>query len=559
MLLYNDNFPLRNIEDSNDVFQKRRCEVIRHSKNRIAMTIVVFILTCIIIITKLIQYGNIKLEHNVHSIDVEEYSLSRPDIIDRNGEILATDIPTFSLYVEPNKIISSDEIIEKLQTIFPDLDYQVIRRKLLSKTKFQWLRRKLSPKQKQQILGLGLPGLGFRTEQCRFYPAGSNTLHVVGYVDIDNRGVSGIEKFIDTQGLTTSSKINKVQKNLPPVRLSIDLRVQNIVHQLLVENRKKYNAESAGTVIINVSTGEIIAMVSIPDHDPHEISKEKQEGWLNLVSYGIFEMGSIFKAFTIAMGIDSGLFTIKDVVDTRYPIKEGKYIINDFRPKNRNMTIPEIFRYSSNIGAAKIADALGIQEHKDFLNKLGLLSKTDTELPEVKDPSYPSKWKRIHSLTISFGHGLSTTPLQTAIAAAALVNGGHLIPATFMVRSRKEAEKLSRTVLKSSTVKIMRSLLREGVIGGSGKRAFVAGFEVGGKTGTAQKVVKKRYSKELNFNSFLAVFPITDPQYVVLSFMDSPKIKENNQLTAGINVAPMVGSIIRRSASMLGVKPVFLR
>ncbi|AKK20644.1 penicillin-binding protein 2 [Candidatus Liberibacter africanus] len=559
MLRYNDNFPLRNMEDRNDLFQKRRRKVIAHSKNRIAMTIVFCLMICVILIIKLIQYGITKPEHPVSSMNIEDYGISRPDIIDRNGEILATDILTFSLYVEPHKIISVDEIIEKLKIVLPDLDSQMIRRRLLSKTKFQWLRRKLSPQQQKKILALGLPGLGFRTEKRRFYPAASHTLHVVGYVDVDNRGISGIEKFLDMQGLTSNSTINKGIKDLPPIRLSLDLRVQNIVHQALLENKKKYNAESAGTVILNVSTGEIIAMVSVPDHDPHEVLTENQEGWLNRISYGTFEMGSIFKAFTIAMGIDSGLFTIKDSLDTRHPIREGKFVINDFHPQKRILTIPEIFRYSSNIGAAKIAEAVGIQEHKDFLHKLGLLSKIETELPEVKEPSHPSQWKRVHSLTISFGHGLSTTPLQTAVAAASLVNGGQLVLPTFMVRNHEEANKISRTVLKKSTVKIMRYLLREGVTSGSGRRAFVEGFEVGGKTGTAQKVIKKRYSEKLNFNSFLAVFPINDPQYVVLSFMDSPTIKENNQLTAGINVAPMVGKIIRRSASMLGVKPVFLK
>lgn len=554
-----ENIQIKNMENRQRRFHKRRKKVIAQSKNRIGITIVFCIIIYIIFAIRLMQYGNLQLKPIIHSTNVEEYGTSRPDIIDRNGEILATDIRTFSLYAEPHKVISADEIIKKLQVVLPNLNIEVIRRKLLSKTKFQWLRRQLSPQQQKRILNFGLPGLSFRIEKRRFYPASSHTLHVVGYVDIDNHGISGIEKFIDMQGLTSTSTIEKGEKNLPPIRLSLDLRIQNIVHQSLVENMQKYKAESAGTVIINVSTGEIISMVSIPDHDPHEAVKGKKEGWLNRVSYGIFEMGSIFKAFTIAMAIDSGLFTVKDSFDTRYPIQQGKYFINDFHPRSRMLTIAEIFRYSSNIGAARIADAIGIEEHQNFLHKLGLLTKLETELPEIKAPSYPSKWKRVHSLTISFGHGLSTTPLQTAVAAAALINGGQLIPPTFMVRSREEAEKKSRIILKKKTVETMRSLLREGVMSGSGKRAFVPGFEVGGKTGTAQKVIGNRYSNELNFNTFLATFPASNPQYVVLSFMDSPKIKEQNQLTAGINVAPMVGDIIRRSASMLGVKPIFLK
>ncbi|MBY7649866.1 MAG: cell division protein [Candidatus Liberibacter europaeus] len=538
-------------------FQRRRQHLVVKSKNRVLMTIIVFGLIYIIIATRLIRYGNLDYATAIAPISAEWHMTSRPDILDRNGYILATDIRTFSLYAEPYKIIFPDEIIEKLLTVLPDLDIDKIRRKLSSKSKFQWLRRQLTPQQQKRILNLGLPGIGFRPEKCRLYPSASNTLHVVGYVDIDNHGIAGIEKFIDMQGLTSLSKTDMEERSLDPIRLSLDLRVQNIVHQVLVENKKKYKAESAGAVILNVATGEVVAMVAIPDHNPHEPIEKKKEGWLNLISSGVFEMGSVFKAFTVAMGIDSGLFTIDDKIDTRHPIREGKYLIKDFHPQNRMLSLQEIFKYSSNIGAAKIVDALGIDIHRDFLYKLGLLTRVETELPEIKDPSYPTKWKRINSLTIAFGHGLATTPLQTAVAAASLVNGGRLIPPTFMKRNREEAEKISRIVLKKSTVDVMRYLLRQGVVGGSGRRAFVPGFEVGGKTGTAQKVIDGRYSRELNFNSFIAVFPTSNPQYVIMSFIDSPKIKEHNQLTAGVNVAPMVGEIISKSASMLGVKPIF--
>ncbi|MBL0849031.1 MAG: penicillin-binding protein 2 [Candidatus Liberibacter ctenarytainae] len=546
-----------NLENRKKVISKRYKQVMTQSKNRIRITITVFLLIHIVLFMRLIQYGNIQLELNSPVQSSEWLMTSRPNILDRNGEILAMDIPTFSLYAEPHKIISPGEIIEKLQTVLPDLDIKMIHRKLSSQSKFQWLRRHLTPQQQNRILSFGIPGLGFRLENRRFYPAASSTLHVVGYVDIDNRGIAGIEKFIDAQGLTHSSTAVGDEKYLAPIKLSLDLRVQEIVHQALIENKKKYDAKSAGTIILNVSTGEVVAMVSIPDHDPHDPIDKKKEGWLNRISYGIFEMGSIFKVFTIAMGIDSGLFTINDTIDTRHPIKIGKYFIKDFHPKARILTIPEILQYSSNIGAAKIADAIGISQHKDFLQKLGLLTKVETELPEIKAPSHPHQWKRIHSLTIAFGHGIATTPLQTAVAAAALVNGGYLISPTFMIRSRSEAEKISRTVLKKNTVETMRSLLRQGVVGGSGRRAYVPGFEVGGKTGTAQKVIDGNYSDEVNFNSFLAVFPTRNPRYIVLSFMDSPKIKSHNQLTAGVNVAPMVGEIIRQSATMLGVKPVF--
>ncbi|AHA27830.1 peptidoglycan D,D-transpeptidase FtsI family protein [Candidatus Liberibacter americanus] len=535
-----------------------RKKIVIKINNRIFMVIVFFLGIYSILAIRLVQYGNIKHENvnRFSKLPSELYITSRPDIFDKNGYILATDIRTFSLYAEPHKVINIDEIVEKLQTVLPDIDVEKIRKKLTSNSKFQWLSRQLTPQQQKSILNLGLPGLGFRTEKTRLYPAASSALHVVGYVDIDNHGVTGIEKFIDMQGLSILSTSFMEEKSIKPIRLSIDLRVQDIVRQSLIENKKKYNAEAAGTVILNANTGEVVAMVSIPDHDPHEHKNSLKEGWLNRISYGIFEMGSIFKAFTIAMAIDSGLFTLEDKIDTSYPIKEGKFLIRDSHPQMRKLSLKEIFQYSSNIGAAKIADALGVEMHRDFLYKLGLLTKLETELPENKEPSYPYNWNRIHSLTIAFGHGIATTPLQTAVAAASLVNGGKLIPPTFMHRTREEADKLSSIVIKKSTVDAMRSLFYHGVVGGSGRRAFVPGFEVGGKTGTARKVVDGYYANDLNFNSFIAVFPISNPQYVVLSFIDSPKIKVYNKLTAGVNVAPMVGEIISKSANMLGVKPV---
>ncbi|WP_259345112.1 penicillin-binding protein 2 [Candidatus Liberibacter sp.] len=543
-----------------NLFQIQHKKITERSKNRILIIILAFISIYIVLGWRLLHYGFLRIETIFPSISSESYLVSRPDILDRNGEILATDIKMVSLYAEPYRIINPDEVIQKLLTVLPNLDVQTVRRKLSSKSRFQWLRRQLTPKQQNYILNLGIPGLGFRPEKRRFYPSSSVTSHVVGYVNVDNRGMAGMEKFIDMQGLLflPTTKIEEIEGQvLKPIKLSLDLRVQAMVHEVLTESKIKYQAESAGAVILNVLTGEIIAMVSIPDYDPNKLIEGKTEGWLNRISNGTFEMGSTFKAFTIAMGLDSGLLTINDSLDARYPIKEGKYFIKDFHAQRRLLTVSEIFQYSSNIGAAKIADIVGINKHQEFLHKLGLLTKLETELPEVKTPTQPIPWKKIHSLTASFGHGIATTPLQTAVSAIALVNGGRLIPPTFLVRSREEASKVSRIVLKKSTSDSMVSLLRQGVINGSGRRAFVPGFEVGGKTGTAQKVIDGRYSDAFNFNSFLGIFPISNPRYVVLSFIDSPKIGEKNQLTAGMNAAPVVGEIIRRSAAILGVKPVF--
>lgn len=540
-------------------FQGHRKRSASQARSRVAVIMACFGLAYCVIGGRLVQYGMAQPEA-VSSIGPADHLLaSRPDIVDRNGEILATDIRTVSLYAEPHKIVDVDEALELLQTVLPELDMKGTYKKLTSNSRFQWLQRQLTPKQQSRILALGIPGVGFRPEKRRFYPSGAASAHIVGYVNIDNRGIAGMERYIDNQGLADLAAIGMTSDaKMEPVRLSIDLRVQSMLHDVLVSSKGKYQAEAAGAVVLDVHTGEVIAMASVPDYDPNNPAESAKDGWLNRMSDGTFEMGSTFKTFTTAMALDSGKVKLTDSFDARYPIRIGGFTIKDFHGKHRVLTVPEIFQYSSNIGTAKMADIVGIPGHKEFLTRLGLLSKMQTELPEVKAPSQPREWKKINSITISFGHGVSTTPLQTAVAGAALVNGGKYVPPTFLPRTRDEADAMAQAVVKPSTGEDMKFLLRWNAMNGSGKRALVPGFNVGGKTGTADKVVNGRYAKNgLNFNAFLSAFPIDDPQYMVLTFIDAPKTGEGGGRTAGLNAAPMVGEIIRRSAPLLGVKPKF--
>nr|CAD6617086.1 penicillin-binding protein 2 [Rhizobium sp. TCK] len=528
------------------------------ARNRVGLIIVGFVAVYGVIGGRLVQYGMAQLEITSSIMPADRLMASRPDLLDRNGEVLATDIRTVSLYAEPHKIVDADEVIEKLATVLPDLDARSIYGKLSSKSHFQWLRRQLTPKQQSQILALGIPGIGFRPEKRRFYPGGATAAHVVGHVNIDNRGVAGMERYVDSQGLADLAAVGMTSDQpLEPVRLSIDLRVQSIVREVIYSSIDKYQAVGAGAVVLDVHTGEVIAMASAPDYDPNTPAAGAEEGWLNRMSNGTFEMGSTFKAFTTAMALDSGKVKMTDSFDARFPIRIGGFTIKDFHGKGRMLTVPEVFQYSSNIGTAKMADVVGIEGHKEFLTRLGLLTRTQTELPEVAMPSQPREWKKIHSVTISFGHGVSTTPLQTAVAVAALVNGGKLIPPTFLPRTRDEADVVAQRVMKESTSEDMRFLFDWNATKGSGKRALVEGFNVGGKTGTAEKVVNGRYSNEKNFNVFIAAFPIHEPQYAVLTFIDEPKTGEGGGRTAGLNAAPMVQDIISRSAAILGVKPRF--
>jgi cell division protein FtsI (penicillin-binding protein 3) len=276
------------------------------------------------------------------------------------------------------------------------------------------------------------------------------------------------------------------------------------------------------------------------------------------MSAGTYEMGSTIKSFTTAMALDSGKVTLESRFDASRPITIGNQTIRDFHGKGRVLTVPEVFIYSSNIGSAREADVVGIEGHREFLHRMGLLKRLNTELPEVARPSEPKVWKKVHSITIAFGHGMSTTPLQTAVAAAALMNGGKLIDPTFLRRTQEEADAIAKQVIEPKTSEDMRYLYRLNAEKGSGKRAEVPGYRVGGKTGTAEKVVNGRYSSSVRFNAFLAAFPMDDPQYIVLSIIDEPKPeKPGMAATSGLNAAPIVANIIRRSASLLGVKPEF--
>lgn len=530
------------------------------AKSRIALSMILLGFAFTVIIGRLAMLGFVDPgEASARLRPDISITAQRPDIRDRNGETLATDIVTSSLFAEPNKIVDVDEAVEKLQSVLPDINVKTVHRRLSSKAGFVWLKRELTPAKESQILALGIPGFGFRQETRRFYPNGETASHLVGHVNIDNVGIAGLEKYIDDRGLKELRSLGLASnKDMQPVHLSIDLRVQHYVREELAEAMRRYKAIAAGAVVLNANTGEVVAMASLPDYNPNKpIDALKKEN-LNRVSAGLFEMGSTFKAFTTAMALDSGKVNMGSRFDARKALRIGGHTINDFHAKRRILSVPEVFIYSSNIGTAKMADVVGVEGHREFLHRIGLLSRMPFELPEVAHPVEPKKWRKINSVTISYGHGATTTPLQTAVAGAALVNGGKLIAPTLFPRSSTQAEAEAVQVISEKTSRNMRDLMRMNVEEGSGKRAEVPGFRVGGKTGTAEKVVNGRYSSDVRFNAFLATFPVDNPEYVVLVFIDEPKPEEGKKsATAGLNAAPVVGNIIRRSASVLGVQADF--
>ncbi|ANN58517.1 cell division protein [Mesorhizobium loti NZP2037] len=544
-------------EDGSIVVEGARKATGGKGKARIVMTMAVFFGIFSTISGRLVYLGF--QTPDLSGGPQSRITASRPDIVDRNGEVLATDIKTASLFAEPRRIVDADEAIEKLSTVLPEIDYEQTYHKLKSGAGFVWLQRQLTPKQQADIMQLGIPGFGFRTEKRRFYPSGETSSYIVGLTNIDNQGISGMEKYIDEQGLSDLQASGlAVAKDLKPVKLSIDLRVQHVVRDEIAAGLERYRAIGAGAVVLNVKTGEVIAMASVPDFDPNNPYNAQEKDRLNRMSAGLYEMGSTFKSFTSAMALDSGKATMNSRFDASHPIRVGHQAIHDFHGKNRVLSLPEVFLYSSNIGSAREAELVGIEGHREFLHRLGILERMQTELPEVARPTEPKVWKQVNSFTIAFGHGVSTTPLQAAVGCAALMNGGYLMNPTFLVRTQQEAMAIAKKVVNEKTVEGMRYLYSLNAEKGSARNARVPGYRVGGKTGTAEKVINGRYSKDLNFNTFVASFPMDDPQYLVFTIADAPHPEKPGMTdVAAANAGVIAGNIIRRSAAMLGVKPDF--
>jgi cell division protein FtsI (penicillin-binding protein 3) len=527
-------------------------------RNRIVIAVAAFAIAYLAIIGRLVMFG-IMEPSAVGAFNDPNASIttSRPDLVDRNGEILATDIKMASLYAEPRNIVDPDEATELITSVLPDLDATALRKKLSGGAGFVWVEREITPTQRKQIHDLGIPGVGFLSESRRFYPGGPTAAHIVGLVNIDNQGIAGLEKYVDDRWLADMHDAGfALGEELEPVRLSVDLRVQHILRDELLASIERYQAIAATGIVLNVKTGEVLAMVSYPDFDPNDPENALKPDRLNRMSAGAFELGSVFKSFTFAMALDSGTMTLDDKVDASRPISVGRFTIHDFHGQHRVLTVPEVFIYSSNIGSARMALKVGGDKQQAYLKKFGFMDRIETDLPEVAMPIVPKKWSDLTTMTVAFGHGIAVTPLQVAVADAALVNGGNLISPTFLMRSPEVAQGLARRIVSPATSDAMRYLFRLNVEKGSGKRAEVPGYLVGGKTGTAEKVENGRYSATKRLNSFLAAFPMDDPQYVVLVVLDEPKAeKPGAGATAGLNAAPTVKAVIRRAAALLGVEP----
>lgn len=495
----------------------------------------------------------------LHRATTSSISVARPDIVDRTGIVLATDVKSVSIFAEPRKILDVDEAVELLTAVLPDLDARELRNKLATKRGFEWVKREVTPRQQAEVHRLGIPGIGFLPENRRVYPNGPVAAHVLGFANVDNQGIAGIEKYIDGSGLMDLMGAGLVGSaaDLKPVQLSIDLRATHAVRDELLKGMEKFKAKAAAGLILDVNTGEVIALVSLPDYDPNNPVDALKDDRINRINVGVYEMGSTFKAITTAMALDSGKVNIHSTFDARGALRYGRFKINDYRGQGRVLTVPEVFLHSSNIGTARMALAVGVDGHKAFLKKMHQLERMRTELPESAEPLVPARWGELNTMTISFGHGLAVAPLQAAAATAALVNGGTFVPTTFLKRDEAEAASLAERVVKPETSEALRYVMRLNAERGSARRAAVSGYYIGGKTGTAEKAIGGRYVKNRLFTSFMAIAPADKPKYLFVTLYDEPQgIKETHGFaTAAWNAGETTGKIVERVGPLLGLPP----
>ncbi len=518
-------------------------------RTRLLVAAISFALAFSLIGWRLVDLGMMTDRHEpsiARNLSPDGLETGRADIVDRNGIVLATTMPTASLYANPQHIRDPRAAAQRLAAVLPDASTAQLAAKLASQRSFVWLQRNLTPRQQHAVNSLGIPGLYFQRERRRFYPHGTLTPHVVGFTGVDNQGLAGIEESFDDV-LRSSAK---------PLQLSLDIRIQHILTDELAQAMTTFRAIGAAGVVMDARTGEIIAMASLPSFDPRKPAAAPAEARFNRASLGIYEMGSVFKIFTTAMALNEGVVTLSDGYDTRQPIRVSRFTIRDYKPKNRWLSVPEIFMYSSNIGTVHMAMDAGTPAQKAFLKRLGLLQQASVELSEVGQPLIPSPWREINTMTISYGHGLAVSPIQLTSAVGAVVNGGIELRPTLLKRDGAPGNDGNR-VISQATSEHLRRLMRLVVVKGTGRKANAAGYVVGGKTGTADKLAGRRYARNARIASFVGAFPMTDPRYVVFAMVDEPKpTKESfGYATGGWVAAPVMHNVVQRMAPLVGIAP----
>ncbi len=479
----------------------------------------------------------------------QERSNYRADIVDRNGVLLATSLKTASLHADPKIILNPTETAAELVKIFPDMSYGDVLKKLQIPKRFVWIKRNMTPLEQRKVLEIGDPGLVFDYDYRRFYPQSNLFSHMIGYTSIDGTGQAGIERSFDKL-LRTSHD---------PLKLTMDVRLQHILHREVQNAITDFTAIGGAGVIMDANSGAVLASVSLPDFDPHAPKNDIHAPEIfNRVTLGVYELGSTFKIFTTAALLDQKNTNLATQYDTSKPIRVGNHTIHDFHPEKRPLTIPEIFMVSSNIGTVHMAQDIGTDGLRKFYSDLGFFRKPEFEIDEVASPIIPSPWREINTMTASFGHGIAVTPLQLVSAASSVINGGLKVTPHLVENSADLNKPQTRTRIVSQETSLkMRQLLRLVVSHGTARKADIKGYEVGGKTGTAEKNIHGRYEGNKRIAVFIGSFPIYDPKYTIMVLVDEPHPNKSSYgyATAGWVAAPAVGKVVAAMGALTAMKP----
>ncbi len=518
---------------------------------RIRWMILALVLGFSVVGGRLVQLGMVETDSSIEGQARDLITATRPPILDRNGLEMAVDIRVPSLFAEPRRIIDVEEAVRKLRTVLPDLSEDWLRKRLTGDQGFVWVQRELSPAIEERVMRLGIPGIDFITESKRFYPGMSEASHILGSTNIDNQGIAGIERHMDGEDIALLQDLGLARGNaLTPVELSVDMRVQHVMHEQLLDAMTRYSAIAAAGVMLDIYTGEVIALASLPDFDPNVPASALVKDSFNRITAGIFEPGSIFKTVTMAGALDSGTVRITDQFDARFGVRFGRFTIDDFHGKHRILSLPEVYKYSSNIGTIHVMQAMGKDNFRAFLSRMGFDTRVPFELPEMRLPTVPKSFSDVGAATASFGHGLSVSPLHMVTAYAAFVNGGNYIAPTLYKRSQAEAQALYRPVIRPETSAEIRYLMRLNALEGSGSQM--------NKEALGYRVGDGRYSSSKVTNFFGSAFPLDNPRYAMIIMVDEPKAESAQQgTTAGWNAGMVTGRIVQRVAPMLGIAPDF--
>ena len=521
---------------------------IARTRQRLSVTMTGLLVLFTLLVGRLIEVSVLR-EPSVGrgAVSQNETSYYRADIVDRKGEILATDLRGASLFADARVIWDPAEAAREIVRVIPGLDADTITRKLSTRQAFVWIKRNVPPAQQVAIRQLGVPGLHFREEPRRVYPNGRTASHVLGFVSVDNHGLAGLERGVEDTIIERRNKGGLVE-------LSLDLRVQHALEDELAAAMARHSAKAAAGIVMDVNNGEIVALSSMPDFDPNEPGAAAKDALFNRATLGVFEMGSTFKVFTLAAALDAGKVTPASTYDVRKPLVLDYHTVRDDHPQDRVLGLPEVLALSSNIGTVMVAEQTGAAVLQGYFKRLGLMHAVPFELRETGAPILPKGWGQVELATTSYGYGLLVSPLHVAAATAAVVNGGIYHRPTLFKRDGRTVVPHTRVVSPETSAR-MRDMLRMVVTNGTGRRADVPGYPVGGKTGTAEKQVAGGYDASRLRTSFVGVFPAQAPQYLVLVLLDEPQPTEETKgfATAGWTAAPTAGKVIARIAPMLNV------